>query len=302
MIVNEAALALAFKGFKTVVTTAMLEAPSVAKHLAMTVPSGSRDETYGWLGQFPQFREWTSGDRLIRDIGAHGFTIQNRKFENTISIKRDDFADDRLGIFKPLMAEMGYAAAMHPDELIFKLLSQGDATLCYDGQNFFDTDHPTQDEDGNIVTVSNYNDGGATPGPAWYLLDTSRQVRPVIWQEREKYEFTTIMDKNDHGVFMTDTYLYGIRARVNAGFGLWQLAYRSHAPLTDTNYADARKAMMELRGDQGRDLGVRPNLLVVPPALEAAGRRVVVGNLTGGGDSNIWAGSAELIVTPSLTA
>lgn len=302
MIVNQAALDLAFRGFKTVVSEGMATAPSVAKKIAMTVPSGSRDETYGWLGQFPQFREWVSGERLIKDIEAHGFTINNRKFESTISIKREDFADDRLGTFKPLMSEMGYAAAMHPDELVFGLMAQGHATLCYDGQNFFDTDHPTKDKDGNVVTVSNYDDGGATPGPGWYLLDTTRQVRPVIWQEREKYEFTTVNRADDATVFMTDEYKYGIRARVNAGFGLWQLGYCSHGALTPENYEIARNKMMTLRGDQGRVLGVRPSVLVVPPELEAAARRIVVGTTTGGGDSNIWAGSADLIVTPNLAA
>lgn len=300
MIVNQSVIDLVFRGFKTVVTTAQLEAPSVAKKIAMTVPSGSRDETYGWLGQFPQFREWVSGERLIKDIEAHGFTVNNRKFESTISLKREDFADDRLGVFKPLFSEMGYAAAMHPDELVFGLMAQGHATLCYDGQNFFDMDHPTKDKNGDVVTVSNYDDGGATPGPGWYLLDTTRQVRPIIWQEREKYEFTTVNRADDPTVFMTDEYKYGIRARANAGFGLWQLAYCSYAALTPENYEAARTQMMTLRGDQGRVLGIRPSVLVVPPELEAAARRIVVGSMTGGGDSNIWAGSADLIVTPNL--
>ena len=31
---------------------------------------------------------------------------------------------------------------------------------------------------------------------------------------------------------MTDEHVYGVRARVNAGLGLWQMAYASKAPLT----------------------------------------------------------------------
>lgn len=67
---------------------------------------------------------------------------------------------------------------------------------------------------------------------------------------------------------MTDEYLYGVRARANAGFGLWQLAFGSRAPLTAANYAAARASMSSIKGDQGRVLGIRPNVLVVPPALE----------------------------------
>lgn len=72
----------------------------------MTVPSTSRDETYGWLGQFPALREWTL-PRQVKSLEAHGSTIKNRKFESTIEIGRDDIADDRLGIFKPALSEMG---------------------------------------------------------------------------------------------------------------------------------------------------------------------------------------------------
>ena len=103
--------------------------------------------------------------------------------------------------------------------------------------------------------ASNMQAGTAS---AWYLLDTSRAVRPLIWQEREKYEFQQVTDAGDKGVFMTDQYLYGVRARVNAGFGLWQLAFGSKAPLTPANYSAARAAMMGYRGDKGRILGVRP--------------------------------------------
>lgn len=80
-----------------------------------------------------------------------------------------------------MFAEMGQATRRHPEELIFGLLASGFAANCYDGQFFFDTDHPVSDADGNTVSLSNFQ-GGA--GSAWYLLDTSREVRPIIWQER----------------------------------------------------------------------------------------------------------------------
>lgn len=263
----------------------------------MTIPSSARDETYGWLGQFPQLREWLGGDRVVKDLTAHSFSIVNRKFESTVSVRREDFADDRLGIFKPMFAEMGHNARQHPDELIFPLIATGFATLCYDGQNFFDTGHPSVDAQGNAVTVSNMQAG---TDPTWYLFDTSRAIRPIIWQEREKYEFESLTRSNDSHVFMTDEYLYGIRARVNAGFGLWQLAFASQAPLTAANYAAARASMMTLRGDQGRLLGTKPTVMVVPPALEETGRILLNNERLDTGASNPWKGSADLIVSPYL--
>ena len=185
MIVNACPVSLAFKGFKTVFTDAYFETPANADKIVMTVPSASRDETYGWLGQFPSMREWV-GPRHVKNLVANGFVIANRKFESTLEISRDDIADDKLGLFKPMFAEMGQTARRHPEELIFGLLASGFATNGYDGQFFFDTDHPVTDATGAVTQVSNFQ-GGA--GTAWYLLDTSRAIRPIIWQEREKYEF-----------------------------------------------------------------------------------------------------------------
>ena len=303
MIVNSQYLDLAYRGFKTVCTDACNTAPTTWDKIAMTVPSGVREETYGWLGQFPQMREWLGGERVLKDIEAHSYTIVNRKFESTLNIRREDFDDDRLGIFKPMIAEMGHTARLHPEELIYGLLETGTSALCYDGQNFFDTDHPTVDAAGNATFTSNYDDGSSgVPGPTWYLFDTSRAIKPIIWQERDRYDFQTINSTQDTRVFMTDEFLYGVRARVNAGFGLWQLAFASKAPLTIQNYVAARTAMMRLRGDQGRILGIKPNTMVVPPELEDDALHILNTELTETGGSNPYKATAELVVTPFLAA
>lgn len=307
MIINAQTIALAFKGFKSIFGDAYGKAPVFWDKIAMKVESSSRDETYGWLGQFPQMREWLSGEREVKSLEAFGFTIVNRKFESTIGISRDDFSDGKLGLFKPMIAEMAHTARQHPDTIIFPLLSAGFTSPCYDGQYFFDTDHPVPDEDGTTVIggrnyslVSNLQmpETGA-PFPAWFLLDTTRAIRPFIWQEREDYEFTQITRADDERVFMTDNYLYGVRARANAGYGLWQLAHASRAPLSEENYAIARAAMMKRKGDKGRLLGVNPNLLVVPPSLEAVARKVLKATEVNG-STNVWAGTADLIVSPYL--
>lgn len=97
MMINSETLDLAFKGFKTVYTDAYLEAPSHKDKIAMTVASTGRDETHGWMGMFPNMREWV-GPRHIKSLAAHGFTIKNRKFEATVDVTRDNISDDRLGL------------------------------------------------------------------------------------------------------------------------------------------------------------------------------------------------------------
>lgn len=297
MITNEQAVELAFKGFKSLYTDAYTMAPAHWDKIAMVVPSGAREETYGWLGQFPQLSEWLGGSRTVHSLAAHGFTIENRKFESTVAVQRDDFDDDRLGIYAPMFAEMGHLTKQHPDELLFGLLGSGFTELGYDGQPFFDADHPAVDAQGANVTVSNMQDGNDAP---WYLLDTSRAIKPLIWQERAKYEFQTVNSLTDHDVFMTDVYKYGIRARVNAGFGLWQMAYGSKAELNVANYEQARAAMQMFRGDRGRILGTKPTVMVVSPGHEAAALDILNSALLDNGGTNKWAGTAELIVSPHV--
>lgn len=297
MIINRQTLDLAFKGFKTVYSDANLAAPSEFEKIAMTVPSASRDETYAWIGNLPTMREWI-GPRVVNNLSAYGFTIANRKFESTVSVAREDIEDDRLGTFKPAFAEMGNMARRHPDELVFSLLASGFTSPCYDGQNFFDTDHPVIGEDGTTVTSVANTDGGA--GAPWFLLDVSRAVRPIIWQERVKYEFQQLTAEDNEEVFKNDRYLYGVRARVNAGFGLWQLAWGSKQTLDATSYAAARAAMQGFRADGGRVLGVKPSVLVVSPALEEAALKIVNSEFGPGGETNPWKGTASLIVAPWL--
>lgn len=296
MLITQQNLDLVFRGFKTLYRESFEQAPVHFDKVAMTVPSTSRDETYGWIGQFPTLREWI-GPRHVQNLAASTFTIRNRKFESTVEVDRDDISDDKLGLFKPVFQEMGLVARQHPDQLVSQLLAAGFAANCYDGQFFFDTDHPVLNALGEVVPVSNVQAGAGAP---WFLLDTSRALRPLIFQERETYEFQALDKPNEDIVFMTDKYLYGVRARVNAGFGFWQFAFGSRDTLNAASYASARAAMQGFRGDGGRPLGVVPTLLVVPPTLEDAARRLLNGENGAGGETNPWKGTAELVVTPHV--
>jgi phage major head subunit gpT-like protein len=58
----------------------------------------------------------------------------------------------------------------------------------------------------------------------WFLLDTTKPVRPLIAQVRLEPEFTSLEADSETG-FLRDEYLYGVRARHSAGYGLWQYAF-----------------------------------------------------------------------------
>lgn len=124
------------------------------------VASDGYDEEYGWLGSMPAVREWL-GDRQFNQLRASKFTLVNRHWEDSLAIEKNDLADDRVGIYRMAMPSLGERTAKHPDKLLFQLLEAADATLCHDGQFFFDTDHVwgssgSQDNDltANITTVA----------------------------------------------------------------------------------------------------------------------------------------------------
>lgn len=297
MIINEAALRNIYSAFSTLFNKGLSTPPSYYRDIAMIVPSSTGETNYGWLGALPALREWV-GDRVIHSLSLSSYTIQNKLFEVTVKVPRTKIEDDQYGIYAPIMEKMGADTARHPDEMVFGLLKQGFTSLCYDGQYFFDTDHPVGNgSEGAVVSVSNYQAGAGAP---WFLLDGSQPIRPLIYQDRQRPEFQSLTDTNDWPVFMHDDYLYGVRARSNAGFGLWQLAYASKADLTPANYAAARAAMMSYKGDSGKVLGITPTHLVVPPSLEEAGLTLLNTENGAGGATNPWKATAKLIVSPWL--
>ncbi|MCL5105531.1 MAG: Mu-like prophage major head subunit gpT family protein [Armatimonadetes bacterium] len=60
----------------------------------------------------------------------------------------------------------------------------------------------------------------------WFVLSTKGVVKPVILQSRTPVEFAALEADSESG-FLRDQYIYGVRARYNAGYGLWQMAYGS---------------------------------------------------------------------------
>ena len=300
-LVTSALVQALFVGFRRDFQQALGDTPTDWQNIATLVPSTTKSNTYGWLGQFPQFREWI-GDRVVKDMAAHGYSIFNKDWESTVGVKRTDIEDDEVGVYSPLFQEMGRAAKVQPDELVFPLLKAGMTTLCFDGQNFFDSEHPVfanVDGTGAETLVANHDvDLTARPNnPIWYLMDTSRAIKPIIFQQRKAPVFTSMTKLDDEVVFTSNQFRFGVDSRSNVGFGFWQMAFASNQPLTAANYAAARAAMKAFKADGGRPLGIKPNTLLVPPSLESAGRKLLVKDENGG---NEWAGSATLIESSYL--
>ncbi|MCL1960669.1 MAG: Mu-like prophage major head subunit gpT family protein [Desulfovibrionaceae bacterium] len=303
MQINNANLKTLYIAFNAAFRAGIGQAASQYGQIATTVPSTTAAEEYGWLGQLPNLREWL-GDRAVHAIGNHGYTIKNKPFELTVGVPRAAIEDDQYGIYAPLMTEMGRAVDAHPDQLVFGLLKAGFEALCYDGKPFFSADHPVINDKDKTVSQSNIT--GAGSGPAWYVMETRRAIRPLIFQSRKAPNFVALTSESDDNVFNRSQYIYGVDARRNAGFGFWQLAQASKEPLSADNLKAAITAIETRTGDKGRPLGIAPNLLVVPKALRWQATQLMNSDLVSDGGtppvttSNVLKGTLALLVADWL--
>jgi phage major head subunit gpT-like protein len=297
MIINAENLASVYTGLTAVFNNAFQNTETWYERVAMTVPAKTRIMDYKFLLDFPMVREWI-GDRQVNAMEPKAFQVESKDWEATIEIDRNDIEDQQIGIYNPVVAALAQEARRHPERLIATLLKNGTTSPCYDGKNFFASDHPV-----GAGVASNYAAGTEA---AWFLLDTSRAVKPFIFQVRREVQLVRMDRADDEHAFMRKKYRYGVDYRGAAAYGLWQLAYCSRQELNAANYAAARAAMMSLTNAEGMPLGVRPNLLVVPPTLESRAREIlhaqfIVGDpASGGSKSNIWYGTADLLVVPEL--
>jgi phage major head subunit gpT-like protein len=296
MIISSSNLSNLTTGYRAAFQSAFAEAKPQWKTFATYVKSSTALETYAWLGQFPGMREWI-GDRIIKNLGQNGYQLRNRDWEQTVAVPRNAIEDDQFGVYTPMMAAMGAAAATLPDELVFGTIAGGFAAHCFDGQFFFDTDHPVKSPNGATASVSNVQTGS---GAAWYLLDLAKPVKPFIYQERKPARFVAKDDPTDERVFMKNEFVYGADARMVGGYAFWQLAFGSKQTLNETNFDAAYDAMTTLKGDEGRPLAIKPTHLLVPPSLRKAADEIVRVQRKANGADNANFQLVDVVVSPWL--
>ena len=70
-------------------------------------------------------------------------------------------------------------------------------------------------------------DDGMDSDTNWFLLDTTKAVKPFIYQDRKKPVFVSQTDIQADDVFMRKKFKFGAEARAAGGYGFWQLCWGS---------------------------------------------------------------------------
>lgn len=270
--------------------------------VATEMKSASADNVYGWLGKFPKLHKWI-GERQLLHMKEDGYKLTNEKYESTVAVSRDDIEDDNLGIYNPIVEQMGQAANEHIDENVFQCLVNGFVNLCFDGKPFFASDHPInsqEDGQGTEGTFSNIINPEVTNKQPWFLLDGSKVIKPIIYQNRKNAELKQLFDSSNDHVFMNDEYLYGVDARRGFGYTFPQLAVACRDTLNAENFSKACQALYEMQTDGYRPLNCKPTILVVGPKNRAAAVDLLDKQYLANGESNVNYKIVEVLVTPYI--
>jgi len=70
-------------------------------------------------------------------------------------------------------------------------------------------------------------DARLTSDTAWFLLDTTKPIKPLIYQERKAPVFVQQIDPSSDNVFDRKKFKFGAEARAAGGYGFWQMAFGS---------------------------------------------------------------------------
>ena len=133
--------------------------------------SDQASETYKWLGMSPMLREWVGG-RNAKGFRENGVTIENKTWEATLKVMVDDIRRDKTGQIRVRIAELAQRAVQHDAKLLSTLIINGESTVCFDGQYFYDTVHSEGDSgtQSNDITVDisalPVNQHGSTTSPS----------------------------------------------------------------------------------------------------------------------------------------
>lgn len=203
--------------------------------------SDIEDDTYGvYTPLFSSLGESAAQypDELVYEALMNGFTekcydgtpffsknhkVEGKTYSNTTDAKLSEasYMEARTSIMS-VCGEQGKSLKLIPDLLVVSPKNE------YIGRKILEADQ--------IDGTTNILKGTAKllvepqlaqKEDSWYLLCTSKVIKPIIYQERKKMKLVAKDKDTDENVFNENNIVYGADGRGNAGYGFWQMAYGS---------------------------------------------------------------------------
>ena len=120
----------------------------------------------------------------------------------------------------------------------------------------------------------------------WFLLCTSRPIKPLIWQRRKKPKFVSKTQETDDNVFMKKTFLYGVDSRGNAGLRVLGRCIRRRRHRRSLSRAKQTKGgngvsystkeeVREMLKDDALNAIIGDTFIETPPSVRSSSRRLL---------------------------
>ncbi len=163
MQITKASLDAIFWQFDLRFKQAYQEQPIFWDQYATLAPSAARETHYGWIGKIPRLREWI-GERQFNNLASRGYVIVNKKYEDSIRVKREDIEDDQIGVYQGYVDALGQQSRLWPEDVLTSVLETGLTATAFDGQPFFHNSHPVDVDNPGLGTYQNRWDVNALGG------------------------------------------------------------------------------------------------------------------------------------------
>jgi phage major head subunit gpT-like protein len=141
MEITQGNLQAVFQGLKATFNEAVRTAETEDLTRLMEVVPSSTDTEYYPVSTLLGDLEEVLDEVTIGNIGKWVQSVPNRTFARIVEVKRNDVADDNVGVYKPAVRQLGRRAALYPMRLAVEALLAGFTETGVDGATVFSSAH-----------------------------------------------------------------------------------------------------------------------------------------------------------------
>jgi phage major head subunit gpT-like protein len=137
--------------------------PAITSLAYLNTTSDQFTETYAFLGDISSYEEWV-GSYSVKQLKDYKITIPNKQFRVALGVSVDEVENDKLGLVQGKIDSLSGASSIHWNNMLSDLIASGTSKVCYDGDFFFGTAHPTDNTtQSNKINYSIGTDGSGIP-------------------------------------------------------------------------------------------------------------------------------------------
>jgi len=141
MEITQGSLEAVFQGLKATFNESVQTAETADVERLMEVVPSSTDTEYYPVSTLLGDLEEVLDEVTITNIGRYVQGVPNRTFARIVQVKRNDIADDNVGVYRPGVRQLGRRAALYPLRLAVEALLSGFTDEWVDGEAVFSDSH-----------------------------------------------------------------------------------------------------------------------------------------------------------------